>query len=81
MRFIIREPLFVTDIYEHKVVVSGRKLPSGEAVTETENQGWFMRVGLFSVFIGFDRPMGNVRKGQKARLIIELEDEQIGKEI
>lgn len=80
MRFIIREPLFVTDIYEHKVIVSGRKLSSGEAVVETQNQGWFLRVGLFSVFVGDERP-GNVRKGQKARLIIELEDEQIGKEI
>lgn len=70
MRLTITEPLPVTAVYERNAISSGKKLETGEAHLTYESQGWYLRLGHFSLFVGAERP--DVTEGQKAYLTLEI---------
>jgi len=65
---------FVNKVYKHEFVESGRKI-GDESILVMGSEGWF--IGLEgsreSLGVGHERPPAGVKKGCKARIIVEIE--------
>ena len=60
----------ISDVKENTVIIGGRKDHEGHAHLIVKNDGWWVRVGNISLYVGKEEPMG-WQKGDRVRLTME----------